>query len=82
LIDSKLEIETSILFDKSFHELSEAILDAHKKKPSAKTAQLVRTLINLRGYVAGLENDIYTAKQVIDGYRQKLRGTDKKNQVL
>jgi hypothetical protein len=81
-MDEKIKIEKSILFDKCFSDVAKVILDSHKKNPSPKTAKLVSHLIKFRGYVAGLENDIFVMNDILKKYRHELRERDSKNKVL
>jgi len=82
MIDKKIKLEKSIIFDEAFGRLSEAILANHKKNPNNRTKQLMRDLINIRGYVAEVEGDLYITYELIEKYRNELRRENKKNQVL
>ena len=82
MIEEKVEIEKSIVFDKSFQEMSQAILKAHKKKPSVSTAKMMRNLITFRTYVANLESNIFVMKDILNRYRDELRERNTKDKVL
>jgi hypothetical protein len=81
-MEEKVEIEKSILFDKSFLDMSKAIIAAHKKKPTVSTAKMMKNLITFRTYVANLEHNIFVMKDVLNRYRDEFRERDTKDKVL
>jgi hypothetical protein len=82
MIDKKIKIEKSIMFDESYGRLSKAVIKAHKKNPTDASAKLLRDLISIRGYVAEVESDLYVTHEIIKKYRNELRERNTKNQVL
>jgi len=82
LIEEKIEIEKSILFDEAYSDIAKAILATSKKNPTARNLRLAKHMITFRSYVAQLENDNFVMKKILQDYRDELRKRDTENKVL
>ena len=82
MIQEKIEVEKSILFDEAYSDLAKAIIATSKKNPTVRNLKLAKHMVTLRGYIAELENNNFVMKKILKEYRDELRERNTKDKVL